>query len=348
MKKPLIIATRRSPLALWQANTFKAILENHGYEVNLNLIVTTGDKMQKGALAQHQISESENVPAHLTTGKGLFVKEIQEEMLANKADIAVHSMKDLPVTNTDGLSVCGILPRAPANDVLILSPHVFSQCGLDISKIKSNVFFETGAIGTTSARRQHFMREHFGSKLNLQILRGNVDSRLKRVKENEFSAIILAEAGLRRLGLFDPSHMISLDTNLFIPAPAQGVVAMECRTDSTELKSLLSQISHKDSLVSAALERTVLQLLGGDCHMAIASHHFQSTLKIMCSNHNLCRTLDFKITENENQEIQKFTSEFADFSYESFYQFIWNSGLTQRLRLSLKDEKFNDVTNEPL
>lgn len=348
MKKLLTIATRRSPLALWQANTVKNILETHGYEVKLNLVVTTGDKMQKGALAEHKIAPSANTPAHLSTGKGLFVKEIQEEMLAGNADIAVHSMKDLPVTITNGLSVCGILPRAPANDVLIISPQVQSQCGTNLNQIAQNPVFKAGVIGTTSARRQHFMRQHFDKNLNLQILRGNVDSRLKRVAANEFSAIILAEAGLRRLELFDPANMISLDTHLFIPAPAQGVIAMECRSDNEELKLLMSKISHTPSVTAAALERVVLQLLGGDCHMAIASYYQNSILKIMCSNNNKVRSLDIKLSESETVQNEKFVAHNQNLTYESFYEFIWNCSFTKRLKSSLKAAQFNDVTNEPL
>ncbi|MCA2961602.1 MAG: hypothetical protein IOD12_15235, partial [Silvanigrellales bacterium] len=120
-KTTVRIATRKSPLALWQANTTASLLKEQGYDTALVPLVTTGDKMQKGALSGVQISAEQ---AHLQSGKGLFVKEVQESLLAGESNLAVHSMKDLPVTQTTGLVTAAVLPRAPAEDVLILSPGV--------------------------------------------------------------------------------------------------------------------------------------------------------------------------------------------------------------------------------
>ena len=129
MNSTIHIATRKSMLALWQAETIQKLLSFHGIKTSLLPIVTTGDKMQKSQLADIQLNI--NPEHHLTTGKGLFIKEIQEAILASKAQIAVHSMKDLPVTQTNGLKIAALLPRASACDVLILSPNVLEETKLN-------------------------------------------------------------------------------------------------------------------------------------------------------------------------------------------------------------------------
>lgn len=317
----LKIATRKSPLALWQANTVKALLENLGLSVELLPIVTSGDKLQKGALADVTLSREsrgENGTdhyanpqlaglAHLTTGKGLFVKEIQESLVHGDAHVAVHSMKDLPVEATPGLIVAGILPRAGVRDVLILSPQVQAELAKVMGSSPSAVTLENtpfaqlqtglkncptfmkGIVGTTSARRQMFLRRLISQELNLQILRGNVDTRLGKVSRNEFAAIILAEAGLQRLQLLNSTNMLPLPKDLCVPAPAQGVVAIEINASDAKLGKLLAQSSHPESVLAAAIERFVLAALGGDCHMAIAAHFSGSTCAVVCGQHGLER-----------------------------------------------------------
>lgn len=296
----LRIATRRSALALWQANTVKSLLETRGVAVELVPVVTTGDRMQKGALADVHVSAApEN--AHLTTGKGLFVKEIQECLLRGEADLAVHSMKDLPVTPTPGLRTVAVLPRAPVRDVLILSPEVRADLEKALPALAGNaaldqipasqlaralgesVRFRSGPVGTTSARRQLYLRRMFGEPMRLEILRGNVDTRLGRVARSEFSAIMLAEAGLSRLGLYRPHDMWALPVSQCVPAPAQGIIALETREADDFVTRTVRSLSHAPTLVDAVLERTVLSLLGGDCHAAVAVHRDADELRILFS-----------------------------------------------------------------
>jgi len=279
------IATRKSALALWQANTVKSLLEGQGIQVELNLVVTSGDKMQRGALAEVSLDDP-NLPAHLKTGKGLFVKEVQEEILAGRADLAVHSMKDLPVETTQGLHVAAVLPRANPADVIIFSPDLLrilkdilganplQKTTLEVFQaLKSLDWTGLKPVGTTSARRQGFLRDAFaGAELDLRVLRGNVDTRLGRAEANEFSFIMLARAGIDRLNLYHTESMLTLPAQLSTPAPAQGIVAIECRDNDAQLKQALSVLNHPHSSLSAAFERTVLWLTGGNCHTALAVH----------------------------------------------------------------------------
>lgn len=283
--RTLRIATRKSPLALWQANTVKRLLEDLNQNVELNLIVTSGDKMQRGALADVAIDDP-SLPEHLKTGKGLFVKEVQEAILSDKADLAVHSMKDLPVETTQGLRVAAVLPRARPNDTIIFSPALLKVINQDnhTSLHENNAknvldFLDSinwklkAPIGTTSARRQSFLRGCLKrGEADITVLRGNVDTRLKRVAADEFAFIMLARAGIDRLQLDDPSRMLTLPVSLSVPAPAQGVVAIECRETDTELRQLLNQINHPVSAMAAAFERAVLWYTGSGCQTALASH----------------------------------------------------------------------------
>lgn len=284
--KNLKIATRKSPLALWQANAVKGLLEASGFGVELYPLTTTGDKLQSGALSEANVTD---VHSHLTTGKGLFVREIQHALLSGEASVAVHSMKDLPVTLTPSLHIPALLPRADVRDVLIASPDLvywlkefgviekLSLENLSFDKLSRALcacpLLQTGrGIGTTSARRQMWVRKFFGEKTSLHLLRGNVDSRLKRVRQNEFSAILLAKAGLDRLGLFCSDDMIVLPADLFIPAPAQGAVAIELPVTLTKESYSLASQNRLETLVPVLVERWALTCMGGDCHMAVALH----------------------------------------------------------------------------
>ncbi len=279
MSQVFHIATRKSMLALWQAQTIQNLLCSYGVKASLLPLVTTGDKMQKSQLADIQIQQNNILDHHLSTGKGLFIKEIQEAILSGKAQIAVHSMKDLPVTQTKGLSIVSLLARAGARDVLILSPKVLEETKLNLlsdeerenleyQKLKeilltSKIFCEK-EIGTTSTRRQMLLRKSISSHLNIQILRGNIDTRLKRLRNNEFSAIILAEAGLERLGLLNKKEMFFLPITEFIPATAQGVIAVEIGENHHDLLNHASKFNCKKTCISAGIERMTLTILGGD------------------------------------------------------------------------------------
>jgi hydroxymethylbilane synthase len=336
---------------LWQANTVKRLLEERGLEVELNLVVTSGDKMQRGALAEISLDDP-NLPAHLKTGKGLFVKEVQEEILAGRADLAVHSMKDLPVETTSGLRVAAVLPRANPADVMILSPqlqtHVKKFTGLaspaelDTKKIIDALrgFNWSGAapVGTTSARRQFFLRKTFaGSELPLVVLRGNVDTRLARVAANEFSFIMLARAGIDRLGLFQPESMITLPVAISTPAPAQGIVAIECRNDDHELRGHLAALSDSDASLQAACERTTLWLTGGNCHTALAAHFDGSRLTTWAAKETQHSELLFSLSENEAREFGQLALQ-AD--HHSLFQTMLSSAAALRLHQQLTQSGF--------
>jgi porphobilinogen deaminase len=352
----MTIATRRSPLALWQANTVKALLENHGYTVELNLVVTSGDKMQRGALAEISLDDP-NLPAHLKTGKGLFVKEVQEEILSGRADLAVHSMKDLPVETTDGLCISAVLPRANPSDVVIFSPQLLSflqakaniktNDALDsntssiVDALRTMSWSSAAPIGTTSARRQHFLKTLFApSTLPLVVLRGNVDTRLGRVANNEFSFIMLARAGIDRLGLFQPEKMLTLPPTLSVPAPAQGVVAIECRENDFELNECLAKIGNPQASLQAACERTALWLTGGNCHTALAAHFSGANLKIWAAKDSIQKDLDFSFSP---EEVQKLQAQANTARHSDLFKALIASPAAKRMHADLRSQDFQQL-----
>ncbi|NBO39202.1 hydroxymethylbilane synthase [bacterium] len=353
-QRKIKIATRKSALALWQANTVKSLLEQRGLQVELNLVVTSGDKMQRGALADISLDDP-NLPAHLKTGKGLFVKEVQEEILANRADLAVHSMKDLPVETTLGLHVAAVLPRANPCDVIIFSPplrnEILSQLKIktlaDVSVsevlnvLKNRQWTETAKIGTTSARRQTFLRNALSpSELPLVVLRGNVDTRLNRVANNEFAFIMLARAGLDRLGLYNPETMITLPETLSTPAPAQGVVAIECRAEDTELRAHLASIHCPITSLQAAFERASLWLTGGNCQTALAAHHFGHEILIWAAKDGLLRELQFELFSSQQESWHNSS---LQLDHGELFKAFLRSPLALRLHAELLQSRFADL-----
>lgn len=350
--RTLRIATRRSPLALWQANTVKGLLEQLDFNVELELIVTSGDKMQRGALSDVAIDDP-NIPEHLKTGKGLFVKEVQEAMLAGKADLAVHSMKDLPVETTSGLRVAAVLPRAHPSDTLIFSPALLQdvlgsthslQASVpdDILKLLNQVDWKTRPpIGTTSARRQAFLRSSLpSSAASLRVLRGNVDSRLKRVASNDFAFIMLARAGIDRLELYDQSVMLTLPAALSIPAPAQGVVAIECRENDSEVRQALMTINNPTTALEAAFERAVLWFTGSGCQTALASHFSEGTLKSWVADMTSKRTLTLQLSDSEKNEWQAVA---PTQDYSALFKSLIQSQCGQRIQSELARENFGSI-----
>lgn len=280
----LHIATRRSALALWQAEATQVLLKELGLDAILRPTETTGDRIQSTALSLQQLPLDHPARQHVSTGKGLFIKEVQDLLLSGECQVAVHSMKDLPVHATPGLSLAGFLPAAPAADVLIVNPQVLPEFPFaDLMQAHSPLSHVLPAldavakklqkpIGTTSTRRHALLRELGVQNAEITILRGNVDSRLKRVEAGEFAAILLAQAGLQRLGLFDPQRMLILTPEQFIPACAQGVVGMECPDHQCDLIHQVFLQSEMSTLMRLCLERLVLARLGGDCHSAIGIH----------------------------------------------------------------------------
>lgn len=350
----LRIATRKSALALWQANTVKSLLESAGHSVELNLVTTTGDKMQKGALAAVALDDP-NLPDHLKTGKGLFVKEVQEEILGGKADLAVHSMKDLPVERTDGLRVAAVLPRAHPSDVIIFSPALLSELTVRLGAHALSTYDTSHvlqclngldwqkwpAIGTTSARRQTFLRHAIprcGARLS--VLRGNVDTRLNRVANNEFAFIMLARAGLDRLDFYRPEGMVTLPTAVSTPAPAQGIVAVECRNDDPELLSALNALNNAEASLQAAFERTVLWLTGGSCHTALAAYLDASCLTAWAAQGEQRRDMQFTL---HSDQFQEWRQRAQSIDHSALFDALMKSSLAHDMHQSLVQAQFETL-----
>jgi hydroxymethylbilane synthase len=248
LSKPIRIATRRSQLALWQAEHVAALLRaaHPGLAVELVPMSTQGDRVQDRALAE-------------VGGKGLFVKELEVAMQDGRADIAVHSMKDVPSELPPGFCIAAALPRANPHDAFISRRYA-----------KFADLPQGARVGTSSPRRQAQLR-HARRDLRLELLRGNVDTRLRRLDEGGLDAILLACAGLERLGI---AHHVTeeLDLDLSLPAVGQGVIGIECREDDAECRKALAALHHADSFTRLRAERAFAATLGGSCHSPIAAH----------------------------------------------------------------------------
>jgi len=246
LTKIVRIATRKSPLALWQAEYVKAQLLHHnpGLQVELVAMSTRGDKLLDTPLAK-------------VGGKGLFVKELELAMLEGRADIAVHSMKDVPMEFPAGLELAVICERETPLDAFVSNHH------------QSLDELPDGAVvGTSSLRRQCQVRANFPN-LQIKELRGNVNTRLSKLDSGEYDAIILASAGLIRL---DMAHRIAsnLDSRLSLPAGGQGAVGIECRVDDPDIQRLLASLHHRDTASCVLAERAVNRHLQGGCQVPIA------------------------------------------------------------------------------
>ena len=246
MTGTLRIATRKSPLALWQAEFVKTQLQHHHPQLNVELVTMTtkGDKLLDTPLAK-------------IGGKGLFVKELETAMLEGVADIAVHSMKDVPMEFPEGLCLSVICQREDSSDALV-SNH-FSAL---------NELPENAVIGTSSLRRQCQVRAHFPS-LQVKELRGNVNTRLSKLDAGEYDAIILASAGLMRLNMVDRITQ-RLPSSISLPAGGQGAVGIECRSDDTLVKKLIAPLHHLKSAICVRAERAANRHLKGGCQVPIA------------------------------------------------------------------------------
>lgn len=259
MKSKIIIGTRGSKLALWQANFTKDNLEKLGLEVSLKVIKTKGDKIQH--LSFDKIE-----------GKGFFTKEIEEALLSKEIDLAVHSMKDLPTESPDGLVIAGVSYREnPADWLLIRKDKA------DTSKIYK--LSAEAIVGTSSARRKAILKD-IRPDIKLKDIRGNVPTRIQKLRQGQFDAIILAAAGLTRLALeLSDLEIIKLNTKEFIPAPAQGVLAYQTRKEDVETRKIIKKI-HQPKVASVTnIERKVLNLLGGGCHMPLGVYCEQDAME---------------------------------------------------------------------
>jgi len=240
----LRLGTRASLLAQWQANWVTAQLRQRGFEVELIQITTSGDQQQtlSGPMS----------------GTGLFTKEIQRELLDERIDLAVHSLKDLPTETVPGLALAAVPERAPVADVLVSD------------RFASLEQLPPGAVvGTGSFRRRAQLLNH-RDDLEMRDIRGNVDTRLRKLREGHYEAIILAQAGLDRLGLAKHITQI-LPLGVMLPAVGQGALGIESRVDDTATREALASLDHPSTHAAVKAERAMLALLHGGCMAPIAA-----------------------------------------------------------------------------
>lgn len=246
--KTIRIATRSSPLALWQAEEVSRQLKLHYPELDVQLVTmkTKGDKILDAPLAK-------------VGGKGLFVKELEAGILANEADIAVHSMKDVPVDFPQGLELALIMEREDPRDAFVSNDYAQLE---DLP--------EGAIVGTSSLRRQTQISEKF-PHLTINWLRGNVNTRLRKLDNGEYDAIILAAAGLKRLG-FEQRIRTELPPELSLPAIGQGAVGIETRSNDDAVKQLLKPLADADTTIRVSAERAMNETLQGGCQVPIAGY----------------------------------------------------------------------------
>jgi hydroxymethylbilane synthase len=250
--KTIRIGTRGSDLALWQANQTKHLLEKQGIEVQIIIIKTKGDKIQH--LSFDKIE-----------GKGFFTKEIEDALLKDEIDLAVHSMKDLPTTMDERLGIAGVSERVDPADWLIIRG--------DSVALDSNIKLPPQAIvGTSSARRKCQLRS-IRPDLQLKDIRGNVPTRLNKLREGAFDGIMLAAAGLTRLQLdLSDFEIIKFHPREFVPAPAQGVLAYQTRKNDENTREMVSAIHHRQVAQLTNIERRILRLFDGGCHLPLGAY----------------------------------------------------------------------------
>lgn len=239
----IVIGSRGSQLALWQARHIQACLAGLGAEARIEIIKTSGDKIQ-------------DVPLSKVGGKGLFTKEIEEALLDRSIDLAVHSMKDVPTELPAGLILSAIPEREEPRDALI---------GARVGDLREGM-----KIGTSSLRRSSQLLA-LGRGLRIEMLRGNVDTRLRKLDEGQYDAIVLAAAGLRRLGWADRITEL-IPSEVMCPAVGQGALAIETRDDGGAAQELAWKLDHAVTRSAVSAERALLLVLGGGCQVPVGAH----------------------------------------------------------------------------
>ena len=250
MNKKIIIGSRGSKLALIYAQTSKnKIIQNtdlNDEDIIIKEITTKGDQVQDKRLSE-------------VGGKGLFSTNIENELQDKKIDIAVHALKDMPATETDGLRTNTFLERNDPREILITK---------DKKKLKD--LHPEAIIGTSSYRRE-FQIKQIRSDLNCKLIRGNVDTRIKKLNDGLYDAIILSYAGIKSLSVEDKISEI-FSTQEIIPSAGQGIIALQCRNDDKDIVSILDSINDQKTYVRAHAERNILKVLEGDCETAVGAH----------------------------------------------------------------------------
>ena len=245
-REKIIIGSRGSSLAMIYAENVKAKLkEVFSKEIEIKKIVTTGDENQKDRLSN-------------LGGKGLFSKKIEDELLENNIDIAVHALKDMPSIETEGLETNYFLKRNSPNEILVSN-----------KKIKFNDLKPNSIVGTSSYRREYQLKNK-RTDLNYRLIRGNVDTRIKKMENGDYDAIILSKAGIDSLKINDKITE-EFETDDLIPCAGQGIIAIQCKDNDVEIKKLLEKINDNHSRIRANTEREVLKTLEGDCDTAVGA-----------------------------------------------------------------------------
>lgn len=252
MSRKIIIGSRGSDLALWQAHHVEARLQELGHDVEIKIIKTQGDKIQHLSFDKME-------------GKGFFTKELEEKLLDGSIDLAVHSHKDLPTEHPEGLIIAAVSEREdPADLLLIRNEKVDASRKLDLT--------ENPVVGTSSARRKSQLLHH-RPDIDIKDLRGNVPTRINKLREGQYDAIMLAAAGVERLKLdLSEFHVLRLDPTEFIPAPAQGVLGLQIRETDSELAEILANLNSDAVARRIGVERRILNLFEGGCQMPLGAY----------------------------------------------------------------------------
>ncbi len=244
--KKVVIATRESRLALWQAEHVKALLESRlGWQVELLGMTTLGDQILDRSLSK-------------VGGKGLFVKELETALLDGRADLAVHSLKDVPMDLPAGFALACVLEREDPRDAFVSNQHA-SLAALPVGAV----------VGTSSLRRLVILKS-LRPDLRIEPLRGNLDTRLRKLDEGHYDAIVLAAAGLKRLGLASRIRA-TFEPDTMLPAAGQGALGIEVRADRQDLIDALALLAHQPTWLAVTAERTVSRAMGGSCSMPLAA-----------------------------------------------------------------------------
>ncbi len=242
----LVIATRESRLALWQAEHVQALLSQGGRTVHLLGMTTRGDQILDRSLSK-------------VGGKGLFVKELETALQEGRADLAVHSLKDVPMDLPEGFSLACVMAREDPRDAFVSNQYP------SLAELPQG-----SVVGTSSLRRTVLLRA-LRPDLKIEPLRGNLDTRLRKLDDGHYAAIVLAAAGLKRLGL--ASRIASVfETDVMLPAAGQGALGIEIRSDRHELLAALAPLAHQATWLAVTAERAVSRAMGGSCSMPLAAH----------------------------------------------------------------------------